>query len=134
MRQTTLDGLNISSFKVDNVEQLTAPVEFGQLNIISIGGKQYVTNLVDTLNAIGVPYFFFDYSTRAHAAKGLRFFKIKRPACQTFEIIISDVGDEVYRYTESAQQEQWFAGSWGAIGYAPETFTAPDNCVTTVEY
>ena len=134
MRQTTLDGLNISSFKVDNVEQLAAPVEFGQMNIISIGGKQYVTNLVDTLNAIEVPYFFFDYSTRVHDAKGLRFFKIKRPACQTFEIIISDVGDEVYRYTESAQQEQWFAGSWGAIGYAPETFTAPDNCVTTVEY
>jgi hypothetical protein len=134
MRQTTLDSLNISSFKVDNIEQLAAPVEFGQMNIISIGGKQYVTNLVDTLNSIEVPYFFFDYSTRAHAAKGLRFFKIKRPACQTFEIIISDVGDEVYKYTESEQAEQWFAGSWGAIGYVPETFTAPDNCVTTVEY
>ena len=134
LRQDTLDDLNISSFKVDNVEQLSGPVSLGQLNMIDISGGVYVTNLVDTLNAIEVPYFFFDYSTRVHDAKGLRFFKIKRPACQTFEIIISDVGDEVYRYTESAQQEQWFAGSWGAIGYAPETFTAPDNCVTTVEY
>lgn len=134
LRQSTLDDLNISSFKIDNIEQLASPLSLGQLNMVDISGGVYVTNLVDTLNKIGAPYFFFDYSTRLHATKGLRFFKIKHPACQTFEIIISDVGSEVYRYTESVQQEQWFAGTWGAIGYAPETFTAPDNCVTTVEY
>ena len=43
-------------------------------------------------------------------------------------------GDPVYRYTHNAQQEQWFAGSWGAIGYGGTTYTAPDNCTTTIEY
>lgn len=134
IQQSTMDDLNISSFKIDNVEQLAAPVYLGQLNIIDLGGGPYVTNLVDALNSIGAPYFSFSYHTRAHASKGIRFFKIKWPACQGFEIIVSNVGDEVYRYTHDSQAEQWFAGSWGAIGYAPATFTAPDNCVTTIEY
>lgn len=132
--QSTMDSLNVSSFKIDNVEILTAPVGLGQLNIVDYGGGSYVTNLVDTLNSIGAPYFVFEYSTRTHDTRGQRFFRIKRPACQSFEIIISDGLDEVYRYTESAQQSQWFGGSWGSIGYAPETFTAPDNCESTIEY
>lgn len=134
IQQGTVDDLAITSFTIDNVQQLTAPVPLGQLNIVDIGGGSYVTNLVDALNSVGAPYFAFSYSTRMHATKGLRFFKIKRPTCQSFEIIISNVGDEVYRYTESEQQEQWFAGTWGAIGYGGETYTAPDNCETRIEY
>jgi len=134
IEQSTLNDLKVTSFKIDDKEILTAPVAFGSINIIDIAGRPYVTNLVDTLNSIGAPYFEFGYSTRVHATKGLRFFTIKHPACQGFEIIISDISDPVYRYTHDEQQEQWFAGSWGAIGYAPETFTAPDNCQTTIEY
>jgi len=134
IQQSTMDDLNISSFKIDDVEQLTSPVYLGQLNIIDLGGGPYVTNLVDALNSIGAPYFSFSYHTRSHATRGIRFFKIKWPACQGFEIIVSNVGAEVYRYRHDSQNEQWFAGSWGPIGYAPATFTAPDNCVTTIEY
>ena len=134
LAQSTLNDLRVTSFKIDDKEILTAPVEFGSINIIDIAGRPYVTNLVDTLNSIGAPYFAFGYSTRVHAQKGMRFFTIKHPACQGFEIIISDIADPVYRYTHDAQQEQWFAGSWGAIGYGGETFTAPDNCETTIEY
>lgn len=134
IQQSTMDDLNISSFKIDDVEQLANPVYLGQLNIIDLGGGPYVTNLVDALNSIGAPYFSFSYHTRSHATRGIRFFKIKWPACQGFEIIVSNVGAEVYRYRHDSQNEQWFAGSWGPIGYAPATFTAPDNCVTTIEY
>ena len=134
IRQSTMDALTVSSFKIDNKEQLTAPVSLGQINVVDIGGGSYVTNLVDALNSIGAPYFYFGYSTRVHPDRGMRFFTIKRPTCQTFEIIVSDSGDDVYRYTDTQQQEQWFAGSWGAIGYGTETFTAPDNCAITVEY
>lgn len=134
IQQSTMDDLLVTSFKVDDRQLLSAPVPLGQLNIIDLGGGPYVTNLVDTLNSIGAPYFAFGYSTRVHAQKGMRFFTIKHPACQGFEIIISDIADPVYRYTHDAQQEQWFAGSWGAIGYGGETFTAPDNCETTIEY
>lgn len=132
--QSTMDALNVSSFKIDDVEQLTTPVPLGQLNVVDLGGSGYVTNLVDALNSIGAPYFAFEYSSRQHPDRGARYFRIKRPACQAFEIIVSDGGDPVYRYTHNAQQEQWFSGSWGAIGYGGDTYTAPDNCVTTIEY
>jgi hypothetical protein len=129
-----MDALSVSSFKIDDVEQLTTPVPLGQLNVVDLGGSGYVTNLVDALNSIGAPYFAFEYSSRQHPDRGARYFKIKRPACQAFEIIVSDGNDPVYRYTHNAQQEQWFSGSWGAIGYGGATYTAPDNCTTTIEY
>lgn len=132
--QSTMDALNVSSFKIDDVEQLTTPVQLGQLNVVDLGGSGYVTNLVDALNSIGAPYFAFEYSSRQHPDRGARYFRIKRPACQAFEIIVSDGNDPVYRYTHNAQQEQWFSGSWGAIGYGGTTYTAPDNCTTTIEY
>lgn len=132
--QSTLDTLAVTSVKIDNKEILTADVPLGALNIIDLGGGPYVTNLVDALNSIGAPYFVFEYSTRQHATKGSRFFKIKWPYCQGFEIIISESGSPVYRYTQDEQQEQWFAGSWGALGYGGETYTAPDNCEITIEY
>jgi hypothetical protein len=49
LRQSTLDDLRIWSFEVDGVELLTSPIGFGTINIIDIGGKPYVTNLVDTV-------------------------------------------------------------------------------------
>lgn len=129
-----MDGLFITSFKIDDQQILTAPVGLGQLNIVDFVGRPYVTNLVDALNSIGAPYFYFEYSTRKHSTKGLRFFKIKYPACQGFEIIISSGGDDVYKYTHESQLEQWFHGSYGPLGYGGETYTEPDNCTQTIEY
>ena len=135
VRQTTLDDIVISSFKVDGIEQLTLSVDLGILNIVSIGGRAYVTNLVDALNSIGVDYFSFSYSPTAYSEKtDGRWFKIKYPACQTFEIILTDSGGDVYRYTESEMQQQWFGTGYSAFGYNGETFDVPQNCIETVEY
>ncbi len=133
--QDTLDDLFVSSFKVDNMEYITAPVSLGIVNMIQLAGKPYVTNLVDTLNSLGVPYFTFAYSTRDFAEKGdWRFFTIEFPACQAFEIIISDAGGEVYRYTNTETQQQWFGGSWSPFSYSGTDFGEPLGCTTVVKY
>lgn len=133
--QDTLNDLFISSFKVDNVEQITAPVSLGIVNMINLAGKPYVTNLVDALNSLGVPYFTFAYSTRDFEEKGdWRFFTIEFPACQSFEIIISDGDGEVYRYTNTETQQQWFGGSWSPFSYSGTDFGEPLGCTTIVKY
>lgn len=135
MRQDTLNDLKISSFLVDGIELLAAPVGFGDIKLVDIGGMTYVMNLVDTLNGIGAPYFSFNLSTRNHPEKGKRFFKIKRPVCVPFTIIISSFGDEIYKYTQAEQQTQWFTpGTWNDFGYGSELIGVPENCVTTTEY
>ena len=135
LSQSTLDTLSITSFKVNQVEQLAAPVDFGVINIEQYNGKSFVTNLVDALNGIGVDYFFFKVSTRDYSLKDdLRFFKIKRPACWSYEIIISDAGGEVYRYTETETLQKWFDVTWEPFGYAGDQVSEPLGCVTTVEY
>lgn len=135
IQQTTLDGMQVTSFEVDEIEQLAAPVDLGLIDIIEIGGRPYVRNLPDVLNKIGVPYFTFGYSDRIFTPKEeLRFFKIKRPICQSFKIVISDGGGEIYRYTHDSQAQQWFGGTWSDLGYGAETFDVPENCVTTTEY
>lgn len=132
--QDTLDALTITSFKVNSVEKLTAPKDLGIINVVQIVGKQFVTNLVDALNDLEIDYFTFAPSTKDYALKeDLRFFKIKRPACWSFEIIISDVDGEVYKYTDSVQQQQWFDASWEGFGYTNE-FTVPLDCVIATEY
>ena len=132
MYQSTLDTLKISSFIVDGIELIGTPVGFGLLSIIDIGGEPYVTNLVDTLNSIGAPYFSFAYSDRAHISKGLRFFKIKRPSCYTFSITIQESGVDVYLYTESSQGSKAFSGTYEGFGY--NEITEPENCQVTKEY
>lgn len=132
--QTTMNQLYITSFKVDDVEFIVDPIALGIINMVDLAGRPYITNLVDKLNSIGVPYFVFSYSTRVHPEKGLRFFKIKRPACQSFEIIISQLANEVYRYTDTEQQTQWFGGGWAPLGYGSGFYSTPIGCVTTTEY
>lgn len=134
MRQATLNDLKITSFMVDGVELIVSPIGFGTFNVVDSGGKPYVTNLVDALNSIGAPYFSFAYSTRLHPQKGKRFFKIKRPSCQPFKIVISGSGGEEYLYTHLEQKTKWFSSDWEALGYGDEVFTTPQNCVTRTEY
>lgn len=134
MRQSTLDDLRISSFVVDGVELISTPVTFGQLKFIDVGGKPYITNLVDKLNSIGAPYFSFNYSTRVHPEKGLRYFKIKHLVCTEFEIVISELSTPVYRYTNTQQQQAVFQVGWGQMGYGSEFTDVPENCITTTEY
>lgn len=135
IHQATLDNLLISSFIVDGLELLTAPISFGIIKIIDIGGRPYVTNFVDKLNTIGAPYFSFSYSDRLHPDRGLRFFKIKRLVCTTFKILITgEGGADAYEYTESSQLQKIFSETWDAIGYGEDSYDAPDNCLQTTEY
>ncbi|MCB0542103.1 MAG: hypothetical protein KDC70_01210 [Saprospiraceae bacterium] len=133
--QDTLDDLQITSFTVDGKEYVTTPVSLGVVNVIHFFGQPYVTNLVDALNALGVPYFTFDYSTRAFAAKSdWRFFSVKYPTCQSFEIIVSDSGGDVYRYTNDTSEQQWFGGTWSPFSYSGTDFGEPLGCTTILEY
>jgi len=133
--QATLDVLSITSFKVNEIEQLDAPVDFGVINIVQIAGRQFVMNLVDALNSIQLPYFAFAPSTKDYVGKpDLRFFKIKAPACYSFEIIISDAGGEVYRYRDFDMAQKWFNAGWEAMGYAASPVSVPQDCVYTTEY
>jgi len=134
VRQSTLNSWLISSFVVDGIEQLTAPVALGLIKIIDIGGKPYVTNLVDVLNGIGAPYFSFSYSTRVHPEKGLRYFKIKNLACVPFSITITVGGSEGYIYTQDSQQQAIFQAGFDDMGYGSSFTGVPENCVPTTEY
>lgn len=135
IQQVTLDELQITSFKVDEQERILTPISLGLINLVQIGARPYVTNLVDRLNELGIEYFTFSYSDKVFTPKeDLRYFKIKWPACQSFEIVISDGGGAVYRYRHDSQQQQWFAGTWSPMGYGPETTDVPEDCVTTTEY
>lgn len=136
MNQSTLDELSITSFKVNEIEQLLAPVDFGILDIVEFNGRQFIMNMVTALEACGVDYFSYRPSTQVYSLKpDGRFFKIKRPACWTFEIIISDGDGEIYRYTESTMEQKWFGGGgWEPFGYAGEPLSEPSLCVATIEY
>ena len=135
LSQNTLDALSITSFKVDNIEQLAAPVEFGIVNTVGINGRTFVTNLIDALNGLEIPYFSFSPSQLDYPEKDdWRYFKIKRPACQAFEIIISDGVDEVYKYTDTETLQKWFDVSWTPFGYVSNQIGTPQGCVITVEY
>ncbi len=135
MSQSSLNDLKIASFEIDGIEFLTAPVTFGYLKIIDLDGMPYVTNMVDTLNSIGAPYFSFKISSRVHPDKGKRFFTLKRLACVPFKILITNSADEdVYLYSESEQKTKYFGATWANFGYGAETYGAPIDCVTQTEY
>jgi hypothetical protein len=119
---------------VDGIELLTAPVSFGYVNMVDVGGYPFCTNLVDTLNSIAAPYFSFGISTRIHPNRGARFFTCKRLACVPFRIVITLSGAECYLYTQDEQKQKYFSGTWDALGYAPDTYTEPIDCVTVTEY
>ena len=135
MTQDTLDALSLTSFKVNGVEQLDGAVDFGLLNVVEFGEKQFVTNLVDTLNDLAIDYFTFRPSTTDYPLKvDARFFKIKWPSCWSFEIIIESGEGEVYRYRDYDMAQQWFDASWAAMGYGADPVSEPQNCVITAEY
>ncbi len=134
IRQSTLNTYNVSSFIVDGIEILSEPVLLGIVKFIDIAGSPYFTTLVDTLNSIGASYFTFSYSNRTHPDKGLRFFKIKRLLCTTFEIIISDGATPKYKYTNDSQEQKVFALDWEPMGYNSEFTDVPENCIQTTEY
>lgn len=135
MSQQTLDTLSITSFTVNGIEQLDAPVDFGIINVVSINGKAFVTNLVDALNGLEIPYFSFRPGESDYPEKDdLRYFKIKRPSCQTFRIEIS-VEAAVYFYSDTAMGSKWFSGGdYEPFGYGGNPIDTPQNCVETVEY
>ncbi|MGL6008487.1 MAG: hypothetical protein ACRC1D_03445 [Culicoidibacterales bacterium] len=134
MRQSTFNALRITSFIVDGIQLLSAPVTLGQRKFIDVSGRPYITNLVDQLNSIGAPYFSFSYSTRVHPQKGLRFFKIKKLVCNEFEIIVSENSNEKYRYSDTQQQQKVFQSGWSQMGYGTQFMSVPENCLTTTEY
>lgn len=142
VRQDTLDALSVTSFRVDGVQMLVDAVPLGlpraTLNLIEIAGQPYVTNLVDALNIAVTQmtnvFFSFAYSNHAHPEDGLRYFKIKRPTCQAFEIIISDGDGDVYRYTESSMETNWNGSGYEPFGYGGTPVDEPENCVETREY
>lgn len=135
MRQSTLNDLKVSSFVVDGKELLTSPVSFGNIKMIDMNGYRYVMNMVDTLNSIGAPYFSFDISERVDGTRGKRFFKIKHLLCIPFKILITNDGEEVYKYTQDEQKTKWFSGdTWEDFGYSPNFYGEPIDCVTTTEY
>lgn len=135
IQQATIDDLFISSFKVNGIEQLGANVELGIVEIVQVGGRPFVMNLVNALNSCGVDYFLFQPTNRAFPNKtDGRWFTIKKPACYTFEIIVSDSGGEKYKYTDTEQKQKWFSGSWADFGYAGNNYGTPQQCVTTTEY
>lgn len=136
MSQATLDSLSVTSFVVNQNERLSAPIEFGIINVAEINGKPFVTNLVDALNSAGVEYFSFSPGESDYAGKDdLRFFKIKRPACWSFVIEISDAGGVVYQYTDTSMGTAWFSGGdLEPFGYEEAPVSEPQNCTFSVEY
>ena len=134
LSQQTLDSLSLTSFKIDGIEQLGGAVDFGIINVVSINGKAFVTSIIDTLNELGIPYFEFSPSQLDYPEKqDWRYFKIKWPACQTFEIIISAEG-EVYKYTDTETLQKWFDEDWTPFGYAENQIGEPQDCSITVEF
>lgn len=133
LRQATLDTFRLASFVVDGIELITTPLPFGEINVADVDGDPFVTNLVDLLNSVGAPYFAFGISSRLDGDRGRRFFTIKKPACQSFKILITADGDEVYMYTQAEQAQKWFSGTWAPFGYVT-TYSVPENCVITTEY
>lgn len=135
MRQSTLNDMQLVSFVVDGIELVSSPINFGTIKIVNVGEMQYVTNLIDTLNSVGAPYFSFGISTRTHPEKGKRFFSLKRPSCTPFKIVVNYQGSEVYLYTQDEQKTKWFSGgTWEDFGYGSEFYGAPIDCKLTKEY
>lgn len=134
LRQGTLDEMRVSSFIVDGVQLLSAPLPFGELKIIDVESDPYVINLVNTLQSVGAPYFDFQVSSRLHPEKGRRFFKLIKPACIPFSITITHNGSPVYEYTQESQRQKWFGGVWSELGYGSAYYGTPINCQIITQY
>lgn len=134
-------GYTVGSFLVDGIEQLDDPINFPTpLSVITIGGLPFVTNLIDALNSAAVACFSFwptgnlRAAAECETAPGGGFFRIRYPqSVSTFEIVITHLGLDVYRYTESAA-EMWNGSAWVQIPWFYSTcdeadqFTGPEDC------
>ena len=134
MRQDTLNQMRLASFIVDGIELITNPIAFGDVNIIDVDGRPFVTNFVDTFNSVGAPYFTFNISTRVHPERGMRYFKIKHLACVPFRILVTLNGQDCYLYTQAEQKQKFFQGTWEALGYGSTFHSEPIDCETQTEY
>lgn len=95
------DAYEISSLKIDGVEKLSSPVTLGSLNVITLDGFLYVTNIVDAINSIGLneiqAYNFVDVNENEEKKR----FKLEFLDCLFFEMIIKQISPSVnyLRYT-----------------------------------
>lgn len=126
--QIELDGLRISSFKVNGSEVLTEPLYLGTYSNYMLTGivcqaspsHNYITNFVDALNSLNVPNYQFKYSNRtesnpAFTCSGYKFHTVSRPTADTFEIIFQQnkgVWTNTDRWTETSVYLWGDSASW----------------------
>ena len=126
--EQTLEGMMLVKFDVNGQDMI------GGANIQLMGPitkiGNYVTNLPDFLNSIGVPSFTFSY-----AGQTQKKFSIKWPVGVDFEIIIEALsnGQDMYRWTPEAHFQGTFWGlpSWTAYAYEQSPY--PTNCIIVDE-
>lgn len=111
-------GYTVGTFKVNGVNQLTDMMPFPEpLNVITVNGNGFVTNMLDALNACNVPNFtFFPKPDSLPDGESGGFFTVRYPKGSTWEIIILNNGSlsRAYRYTNSAAR-QWNGTAWVPI-------------------
>lgn len=110
----------VASFFVDGIEQLAEGVPFtGPLNVITVDGRPFVTNLIDALNKCDVCGFSFwpAENRRPIGDDDIErggYFRVRRPTAVGFEIIIKTrpFGNFAYRYTDGDGAEIWDGLAW----------------------
>lgn len=124
----SLAGLEVTSFIVNGVEQLGSPLDIGPDPIfVDLPGTfgslcsepgcgftapaysediVYVANLVDGLNSLAIPGFYFDYLTVPQVIEycSEKLFVMKYPSCYTFDITV-DFGFKISHYTQNGYSD-----------------------------
>ncbi len=133
VNQASLDYVRLTSFKVNSVEYITNPTNFGTFSLYKLEGiaceavtdHNYVKNFCDTLNNINVPGFTFVYSNRVecdpiYTCGGYKYHTLYYPMDSTFEIIFQeDITSgfgipQWYNHTKWTQESvyKWTTGAW----------------------
>ena len=93
------DGYEITSVKIDGVEQLTGAVNLGTKNVIVKDSINYVTNIADAINSLGVEGLSAEYFVDKNESEPEKRVKIEMLSCLFYEIIIKSTGGtEFFRY------------------------------------
>lgn len=135
--QPEIDGIRISSFKVNETQLLTEPVYLGNFSSYMLDGiacqasafNNYLRNFVDTLESLNINGYSFIYSNRtesnpAFVCSGYKYHTIAYPENDTFEIIFqqekgnwenTDMWTEssVFSWDGTAWLDQSVAGTTG---------------------
>ncbi len=95
-----LSDVTITSILIDGQEFLDDPVFLEQaINVVSIGGEDWVTNLADAINGLGIPNLTSPYPEAGDFANGMtqvsRFCRLRFPECSVIQITILR-GESVY--------------------------------------